>query len=67
MPLLAAVALTLLLQLATVCLPVLQRIFHTQALSAAELALCFGLAAVVFVAVEIETAWRRAASQRPGQ
>ena len=67
LPLLAAVALTLVLQLATVYLPVLQPVFHTQALSAAELALCFGLAAVVFVAVEIEKAWRRAASQRLGQ
>ncbi|MBT9597513.1 MAG: cation-translocating P-type ATPase [Vitreoscilla sp.] len=58
-PLLGAVALTLVLQLATIYLPWFQPIFHTQALSAAELGLCFGLAGIVFVAVEIEKAWRR--------
>ena len=58
-PLLAAVALTLVLQLATLYVPWLQPIFHTQALSAGELGLCFALAAVVFVAVEIEKVWRR--------
>ena len=58
-PLLAAVALTLVLQLATIYVPWLQPIFHTQALSAGELGLCFALAAVVFVAVEIEKVWRR--------
>ncbi len=59
LPLFAAVMLTLVLQLATVYVPLLQPIFHTQPLSAAELAACFGLAGVVFVAVEIEKAWRR--------
>jgi Ca2+-transporting ATPase len=39
--------------------PWLQPVFRTQPLSAGELTLCFGLAAVVFVAVEIEKAWRR--------
>ncbi len=58
-PLLAAVALTVALQLATVYVPWLQPVFHTQALSAGELGLCFGLAGVVFAAVEIEKAWRR--------
>jgi Ca2+-transporting ATPase len=56
-PLIAAVALTLVLQLATVYVPWLQPIFRTQPLSFYELALCFGLAAVVFVVVEIEKAW----------
>jgi Ca2+-transporting ATPase len=59
LPLLGAVALTLVLQLATIYVPVLQPIFRTQALSAGELALCFALAAVVFGAVEVEKAWRR--------
>ncbi|MDO9075812.1 MAG: cation-translocating P-type ATPase [Rubrivivax sp.] len=58
-PLLAAVALTLVLQLATVYVPALQPIFRTQALAAGELALCFGLAGVVFAAVEVEKAWHR--------
>jgi Ca2+-transporting ATPase len=59
LPLLAAVALTLALQLATIYLPLLQPLFRTQPLSATELSVCFGLAAVVFVAVEIEKALRR--------
>ena len=58
-PLLGAVLLTLALQLATIYVPWLQPIFHTEALSAGELALCFALAGVVFVVVEIEKAWRR--------
>ena len=59
-PLFGAVALTIALQLATIYVPWLQPIFRTQPLSAGELDLCFGLAAIVFVAVELETAWRRA-------
>ena len=58
-PLAAAVALSVLLQLATVYVPALQPVFHTQALSAGELALCVALASVVFLAVEVEKAWRR--------
>jgi Ca2+-transporting ATPase len=61
LPLLGAVALTLVLQLATIYLPWLQPVFHTVALSATEFALCVALAAVVFVAVEIEKAVRRRA------
>ena len=64
LPLAGAVALTLALQMATIYVPALQPIFHTQPLSAAELALCFALAAVVFVAVEIEKGWRRRAERR---
>ena len=58
-PLAAAVAMSVLLQLATVYVPVLQPVFHTQALSAGELTLCVALASVVFLAVEVEKAWRR--------
>jgi Ca2+-transporting ATPase len=54
-----AVALTVLLQLATLYVPALSRIFRTEALSAGELALCLALSSVVFVAVEIEKAIRR--------
>jgi P-type Ca2+ transporter type 2C len=61
-PLLGAVLLTLVLQLATIYVPVLQPIFRTEALSAGELALCFGLAGVVFAVVELEKAWRRRAT-----
>ncbi|MEO8546621.1 MAG: cation-translocating P-type ATPase, partial [Burkholderiaceae bacterium] len=58
-PLLAAVALTFALQMATIYVPALNPIFKTQPLSAAELALCLGLSAVVWVVVEVEKAWRR--------
>lgn len=54
-----AVALTFALQLAVVYLPGLQPVFRTEALSAAELAICLAAAALVFVVVEIEKAWRR--------
>jgi Ca2+-transporting ATPase len=53
-PLLGAVLLTFVLQLATIYVPVLNPIFKTEPLSLAELLLCLGAAAVVFIAVEIE-------------
>ena len=52
--LLAAVAFTVLLQLATIYVPALNPIFKTEALSAAELALSLALSTVVFFAVEAE-------------
>ncbi len=65
-PLLGAVLLTLVLQLATVYAPWLQPVFHTQALSPVELAICFALAGVVFAAVELEKAVRRHGDRGPG-
>ena len=59
LPLTLAVLLTFALQLATIYLPFLNPVFHTQPLTAAELALCIALAAMVWVAVEAEKAWRR--------
>jgi Ca2+-transporting ATPase len=53
-PLLGSVALVFVLQLATIYLPALNPFFSTAPLSAAELAFCLALSAVVFVAVEIE-------------
>jgi len=47
------------LQMATLYVPALARLFHTQPLSGAELALCMALSAVVFVAVEVEKWMRR--------
>jgi len=54
LPLLGAVLLTFVLQLATIYIPALNPIFHTQPLTAAELGICLLLSASVFVAVEIE-------------
>jgi calcium-translocating P-type ATPase len=68
-PLLGAVLLSVALQLATLYVPALQAIFHTQALDAAELGLCFAAAGLVWAVVEVEKAWRRrtARSQSPAQ
>jgi Ca2+-transporting ATPase len=52
--LLGAVALTFLLQMATIYVPQLNPIFNTQPLSAGELVFCVLLSTIVFVWVEIE-------------
>lgn len=52
--LLAAVVLTLCLQLAVIYTPFLQQIFTTQALSLEDLLICLILSSVVFWAVELE-------------
>ncbi len=64
-PLLGAVLLTFVLQMATIYVPALNPIFKTQPLSLGELAICLGAAATVGVAVELEKAWRRRRSQSP--
>jgi len=56
LPLLGAVLAGVALQLAAVYLPGLNEIMKTQPLTAGELLLCFLLAGIVFVAVEIEKA-----------
>ncbi len=53
-PLLASVALTLGLQLATIYLPAANAVFKTAPLSAAELAICLLASTLVFFAVEAE-------------
>jgi len=53
-PLLGAVLLTLVLQLAVIYLPPLQPIFKTQALTAGELAFCLAMSGIIFIAVELE-------------
>jgi Ca2+-transporting ATPase len=63
-PLLGAVLLTFVLQMATIYVPVLNPIFKTQPLSLTELLLCLGASAVVFVAVEIEKVWLRRRRRR---
>jgi Ca2+-transporting ATPase len=54
LPLLGAVLLTFVLQMATIYVPALNPIFHTEPLTAVELGICLFLSGVVFVAVEIE-------------
>jgi Ca2+-transporting ATPase len=56
LPLLGAVLLTFVLQMATIYVPALNPIFHTEPLTAVELGICLLLSGVVFVAVEIEKA-----------
>jgi Ca2+-transporting ATPase len=53
-PLLGAFALTLGLQLATIYVPVLNPVFKTEPLTAAELAIALVASSVVFLAVELE-------------
>ncbi len=53
-PLIAVLIGTVLLQVATLYVPALNSIFHTQPLSAGELAACFLIASVVFWGVEVE-------------
>jgi Ca2+-transporting ATPase len=60
LPLLLAVLFTFALQLATIYVPLLNPVFRTEPLSAGELAICMAAAALVWVAVEAEKAWRRA-------
>jgi Ca2+-transporting ATPase len=54
LPLLGAVALTVVLQIAVIYLPVFQRVFRTAPLTAGELVFALALCSVVLVAVEIE-------------
>jgi Ca2+-transporting ATPase len=52
--LLGSVVLTFLLQMATLYVPALNEIFHTQPLTASELGICLALSSVVFFSVELE-------------
>ncbi|MCF7821158.1 MAG: cation-translocating P-type ATPase [Mariprofundaceae bacterium] len=54
LPMLGAVLLTLLLQMAVIYLPALNAIFHTQPLPMFDLTVCLALSSLVLVAVEIE-------------
>jgi Ca2+-transporting ATPase len=58
-PLWGAVLLTFALQMATIYVPALNPIFKTEPLDLPDLAVCLGAALIVYVAVELEKAWRR--------
>ncbi|KPJ98169.1 MAG: ATPase, partial [Nitrospira bacterium SG8_35_4] len=58
-PLLGAVVLTFVLQMATIYVPVLNPIFKTAPLTGSELCIALLLSSVVFFAVEIEKWWFR--------
>ena len=59
-PMLGAIVITVLLQLVLIYWAPAQRIFHTTALSARDLAICFGMGLVVIVLVEIWKVFMRA-------
>ena len=58
-PMLGAIGLTLLLQLAVIYVPFLQEIFRTVALSWLELLFCLVMSTSIFWVVELEKMWRR--------
>jgi Ca2+-transporting ATPase len=53
-PLVIAVVMTFMLQMATIYVPAFNSIFKTEPLNMSELVFCFALSSVVFIAVEIE-------------
>ena len=59
MPMFSAVLLTFTLQMATIYVPFLNKIFKTAPLTLVELLITLALSWVVFVAVELEKWWRR--------
>ena len=59
MPLFGAVALTFLLQMAIIYIPVFNPIFRTQPLSLRELGITLALSLIVFFAVELEKVFKR--------
>jgi Ca2+-transporting ATPase len=65
LPLLGAVVLTILLQLAIVYIPILSSVFKTVPLSSGELAVCVAAAGVVFGIVEVEKWTRRRFGAHP--
>ena len=66
-PLLGAVVLTIVLQMATIYVPQLNAIFKTTPLPPAELIICLAASSVVFIAVEIRKWIVRRGQKRSGQ
>ncbi len=54
LPLLGAIVVTAVLQLAVIYIPIFGSFFHTVPLSASQLGTCMGVAALLGIAVEVE-------------
>lgn len=65
-PLLGAVALTFILQMATIYVPFMNNIFHTTPLTLKELGFTIAMSSVVFIAVEIEKYFKRRRFSKEG-
>ncbi|MEW6713753.1 MAG: calcium-translocating P-type ATPase, PMCA-type [Nitrospirota bacterium] len=63
-PLLGAVLLSFISQMATIYVPFLNPIFRTEPLTAGELIFTLALSSIVFIAVEIEKLWYRRKSRQ---
>jgi Ca2+-transporting ATPase len=64
-PLLGAVALTFVLQMAIIYVPVFNPIFKTEPLTFNEVLLCMALSAIIFISVEIEKLLKRRRNAPP--
>jgi Ca2+-transporting ATPase len=64
-PIVGAIVLTFLLQLAVIYLPFANKIFHTQPLSLVELLISIGAAAIIFHAVEFEKLVKKKLFKKP--
>jgi Ca2+-transporting ATPase len=62
LPLLGAVILTVVLQMAVIYMPAANKVFHTHPLSLIELSICFGGAALLFHVVELAK-WNKGRKQ----
>jgi len=58
-----AISVTVLLQLAVIYLPVLNKFFHTQPLTLAEMLIATGISSIVFIIVELEKKVKRILKQ----
>ncbi|MBK9055739.1 MAG: cation-translocating P-type ATPase [Chloroflexi bacterium] len=58
-PMVAAVVLTFVLQMALIYVPFLQNVFNTVALTLGQLGICLALSTIVFIAIEIQKWFKR--------
>ena len=65
-PLLGAVALTFVLQMATIYVPFMNTIFKTTPLTLKELGFTLAMSSIVFIAVEVEKYFKRRRGSKDG-